>query len=248
MAPLLADIAIRTILASQELAGFVAEVVLADLQAALAARGRGLLVLAGGSTFKEAYRLLAERSRELDWSKVTIVFGDERCVAPDSPDSNFHMASETLLGAIQPAAVLRMEGELPPAEGAVRYAEALRELGGGELPVFDLVLLGMGPDGHVASIFAPSLQSALHSPDLVVVTEPEVTSPPVTRLSLTLPVLNSSRHTLLVAAGEGKASAVAELCGDAAEPYPAAYVRASQGKTELILDTAAAATISPEPA
>ena len=118
----------------------------ADLVAAAIEGGTRTLVLAGGSTPKRAYQLLA--GRPLAWGRVTALFGDERCVAPDDPESNYRMAHETLLDRVHPGSVHRMPGELGAETAAGLYDPIVRGLS-----PLDLVLLGMGPDGHTASLF-----------------------------------------------------------------------------------------------
>ncbi|HYZ81762.1 MAG TPA: 6-phosphogluconolactonase, partial [Solirubrobacteraceae bacterium] len=117
-----------------------------------AARGGSHIVLTGGSTPRVAYERVAEKG--VDWSRATIWFSDERCVPPEHEHSNFGMAQQALLSHVQPKAVHRMGGELGPQDGARDYAQQLDEaFGAGFLPEFDLLLLGLGPDAHVASLF-----------------------------------------------------------------------------------------------
>ena len=127
---------------------------------AIAVRGRFAVVLSGGSTPKASYAVLAtdERAARVDWSRVYVFWGDERCVPPDHPDSNFRMARQALLDRvpIPSGNVHRMRGELDPAQAAADYQQALLRffaISSGDTPSFDLILLGMGDDGHTASLF-----------------------------------------------------------------------------------------------
>ena len=194
-------------------------------EAALSARGRFRWVMTGGSTVLPVYERLAIpplRDR-LEWDHLEIFFSDERCVPPDHRDSNFGMASRTLLDRvpIPCGRIHRMPGEDPnPERAAIQHEHRLREtlgIGRGEAPDFDLVLLGMGADAHVASLF-PGDPQVLVEDRLVVAVEHRRDPPPrVDRLSLTAPALSAGRATLFLVAGERKASAVrAALEGPAA--------------------------------
>ncbi len=152
-------------------------------------RGQAHLALSGGTTPGLTYRLLAQE--EMDWDGVHIWFADERCVGPEHEDSNYRLAAETLLGpaGIDASQVHRMEGELGPEEGAERYtAELERRLGSRVLPVLDLVVLGIGPDGHVASLF-PGADTLRMSDAPACIGISDSPKPPPERLTLSLPVL-----------------------------------------------------------
>ncbi|MGC3998627.1 MAG: 6-phosphogluconolactonase [Anaeromyxobacter sp.] len=208
---------------------------------AVAARGRFTLALAGGSTPRALYERLADpagpyRTR-LPWGQVTVWFGDERCVPPDHPDSNYRMAHQALLRHVAAGAVHRLEGERPPPEAANRYeAHLRRELG--EDPALDLVLLGLGPDGHTASLFpgSPALEERQRW-----VAAPFVPHLGAQRLTLTYPVLDAARAVLFVVSGAEKAPALAQLLSPAAGAplIPAARIRAS-GEQRVLADEAAA--------
>jgi 6-phosphogluconolactonase len=159
--------------------------------------GARTLVLAGGTTPERCYRLLGG---DLPWGRVTVLFGDERCVPADHPDSNYRMAKAALLDRVAPATVHRMPAELGPVEGARLYDSVVRSL------ALDVVLLGLGPDGHTASLFPGD--AALDSEGLVagVTRAPK---PPPERVTLTLKALRSARHVLFLATGADKADAVA---------------------------------------
>jgi 6-phosphogluconolactonase len=212
---------------------------------AVVARGRFVLVLAGGTTPRALYGILAspDRRSRIPWRDTIVLFGDERCVPPDHPDSNYRMAMESLLHRVDiPAnAIHRIEGEDPePARAAARYEEALRRLFPGEAaPRFDVVLLGMGADGHTASLF-PGSSALLETSRWVAVGK--APSPPVDRVTLTLPALRGARRVLFQIGGADKARAAAESFGGLphAVPHPAERVRPDSGSVEVLLDAAAA--------
>jgi 6-phosphogluconolactonase len=198
------------------------------------------LCLSGGSTPKAAYRLLAKRN-DLPWDCVEIFFGDERFVPHDDPDSNYRMAQETLLsgGNVQPRALLAMPTDGTPESCAEAYEEELRQQYGASIldpavPLFDLMLLGLGPDGHTASLIPgqPVLEEKKRWVAPVPRGRDEV------RLTLTYPALQSSRLTVFLVAGADKAEAVAKVrSGDAA--LPAGRLK-PQGDVVWLLDRAAA--------
>ncbi|MBZ5637721.1 MAG: 6-phosphogluconolactonase [Acidobacteriia bacterium] len=212
---------------------------------AVAARGRFSLVLAGGSTPRALYAILASPHVRsvVPWRRTIVLFGDERCVPPDHPDSNFHAADESLLRHVPvlPGAVHRIVAEDPePASAAARYEEELRGLfPGEEAPSFDLVLLGMGADGHTASLFPRTAALDETSRWVAVVRAP---SPPVGRITLTLPALRGARRVLFQIVGADKAWTAAEVFGGLPHPspYPAERVALQSGAVEVLLDEAAA--------
>ncbi|HYY03522.1 MAG TPA: 6-phosphogluconolactonase [Gaiellaceae bacterium] len=211
----------------------VARVVASRL--ARAAREGGNVVLTGGTTPKQAYEQAAKQER--DWSSVELWWGDERCVPPDDSKSNYKLAKDSLLDRIerQPRAVHRMKGELGKDEAAAEYE---RELGDTAL---DLLLLGIGPDGHIASLFpnAPTLRERRR----VVPAEPGF-EPFVDRVTLSLPTLRAAKEILFLLAGSAKADAARRAFVDEpGEHTPASLVRAERGRTTAILDRAAAAAI-----
>ena len=177
-----------------------------------AVRTGGHIALAGGSTPKAAYGRAA--GMDLDWSNATLWFGDERCVPPDDELSNYRMAKEALLDRIEgePPAVKRMPGEKGPNAGASDYERELRETLGEQLPRLDLILLGIGPDVHTASLF-PN-QPAVDVADRAVVGVEEAGMPPqVPRITLTLPMINAARQVVFLIAGEDKSDAVQRAFG-----------------------------------
>ena len=202
---------------------------------ARAAREGGSVVLTGGKTPEQAYQHAAKR--ESDWSRVDLWWGDERCVPPDDDNSNYGMAKRALLDRIDgtPRSVHRIKGELGKTEAAADYEG---ELGDTQL---DLLLLGVGPDGHVASLFpnAPTLRQRR----TVLPAEPGL-EPFVDRVTLSLPALNSAQEVIFLLAGEAKADAAARaFAAEPSEDTPASLVRAKDGKTIAILDRAAAAKL-----
>ena len=199
---------------------------------ALAARGRFRIALAGGSTPRALYAHLAA-ARDLDWARIDVFFGDERSVGPDDPQSNFRMARETLLqpAAVPPENVHRMRGEDPDLESAAFDYETA--LGGPSPPPFDLVLLGMGGDGHTASLFPGS--AALEESHHWVVTDADDLHPHP-RLTVTLPMLASTRLVVFTVSGADKADAFARV--RAGDDLPATRVRAE--RVIWLVDPAAA--------
>ena len=207
---------------------------------AAAAEAGGHIALAGGSTPRTAY----ERAAELgaDWSSATVWFGDERCVPPDHEHSNYAMARSALLDRLSGPApeVRRMRGELGPHGGAQAYERDLREAFGEEVPRLDLVLLGLGPDAHCASLF-PGDDALGERERLVVGVEAPGMAPLVPRITLTLPVVNAAREVLFLVSGADKAGAVARAFGgrrDAAAP--ASLVSPGEGSLTVLLDPRAA--------
>jgi 6-phosphogluconolactonase len=181
-----------------ETAEDVAAAAAADIAEALHEGARSL-VLAGGTTPKRCYELLAHL--EVEWGRVAVLFGDERCVHPDHPDSNYRMARESLLDRVAPATVYRIPGELGPDEAAGAYAHVVAAAA-----PLDVVLLGVGEDGHTASLFPG--HAALKAQGLAVGVR-DAPKPPPQRVTLTLPALQSARRVIILATGAGKADAVA---------------------------------------
>jgi len=207
----------------------------------IAERGRFAVALAGGSTPKVTHEVLArDHAEDVDWSNVHVFFGDERTVPPDHEDSNYRMAREALLDRVPVGSVHRMRGELQPDAAAAAYETDLRQFFGGEA-VLDLVMLGIGDDGHTASLFPET--PALEVTDRLVVANP-VSKLGTTRLTLTAPVLSAARAVNFLVAGEGKAEALREILEGDADPrrYPAKLVRPPGGPTWLV-DRAAARSL-----
>ena len=215
---------------------------------AIETRGRADIALSGGSTPRSLYQLLAtpDFASRSDWAHVHLWFGDERCVGPDDPQSNYHMAREALIShvAIPPENVHRMEGELPPTEAAQRYEEALRatfDLVPGVLPRLDLIWLGLGPDGHTASLFPDT--AALKVEDRLV-TANHVPQLNTDRITLTFPVINAAAVIAFLVAGEDKAARVAQVIeSDRSDPttlLPSQRIAPLEGRLLWLLDMAAA--------
>jgi 6-phosphogluconolactonase len=223
------DVELVVVEDEREVAAVVAE------RLARAAREGGNIVLTGGKTPEQAYKEAAKRAP--DWSNAHVWWGDERCVPPDDEKSNYGMAKRTLLERLEraPRSVHRIKGELGKDEAAADYE---RELGDTQL---DLLLLGVGPDGHVASLFpnAPTLRQRKR----VLPAEPGL-EPFVDRVTLSLPALCSAREIVFLLSGESKADAAARaFAADPSPDTPASLVRARGGRTVAILDRAAAAKL-----
>jgi 6-phosphogluconolactonase len=197
---------------------------------AAAARAGGSISLAGSNTPRRAYALLAAETG-IDWSQVHIWFGDERCVPPDDDDSNYRMAYETLISRIDiPGAnVHRIHGEDDPDAAAAAYSA---EIAGVSL---DLALLGLGPDGHTASLFPDS--TALDVRDRLAVAV-RASKPPPRRITLTFPVFERAAAVLILAPGESKAEAIAAVLRGPDPHYPASLLPAD--RTTILTDAAGA--------
>lgn len=237
---------VRILPDATQLADAACAYVLERARKAIAARGRFTLVLTGGSTPKLLYQQLALHG-DLPWDQVEILFGDERAVPPEHKDSNAGMARAALTGHpfISPNRVHRMRGELPAREAALDYEATLRRLfPGDDLPRFDLLLLGLGTDGHIASLFPHS--RALDE-SRAWVTDNWVEKLSVERITLTYPVLNAASDTLFLVAGADKAWAVHEALAGQAAPrdVPVRGIHPSSGKLTFMVDQAAAAQLSP---
>jgi 6-phosphogluconolactonase len=209
---------------------------------AIATRGRFSFALSGGSTPKALYQLLASPAwkERFDWQNIDIFFGDERAVSPDDALSNFKMADEALLQHV-PARVFRMEGEREDLESAARdYETKIRSLGG---PI-DVILLGLGDDGHTASLFPHSPQ--LKATAWVVATPEASMQPHVRRLTFTFPLINSARYIWFLASGAGKAERLKEVLEGSknVDTLPSQGVQALDGELKWFLDEAAAKLVA----
>lgn len=217
----------------QDLAEAAAEMFVEEAARSIREEGRFTVALAGGSTPKALYELLATGHQDvLDWSRIHVFFGDERTVPPDHEDSNYRMAYEALLSHVPVGSVHRMRGELDPREAATLYEEELKAFFDGP-PGFDLVLLGIGEDGHTASLFPRT--PALDVSDRWVVENP-VEKLGTARITLTLPAINGSRTVVFLVSGEGKAEALKEILEGDADPhdYPAKLVRPASGPVWMV--------------
>ncbi len=211
-------------------------------------RGRFCVVLAGGNTPKSLYSLLAgPAGNSLPWDKICFFWGDERHVPPDHPDSNYRMAYDAMLSKLpaRPENIFRIPAEQSDAKvAASAYEQTLNEffhLQAGAFPRFDLILLGMGPDGHTASLFPGT--SALHEKDRLAVAN-WVENFKTFRITLTLPVLNQSACVIFLVSGDDKASALREVFEEMGEPLPAKLVRPLDGRLLWLVDRAAAGALS----
>ncbi len=203
-----------------------------------AASPDGHLALTGGSTVQPAYEQAADLPG--DWGRTTLWWGDERCVAPDDPRSNYALARDALIARLDPPPrVERIEGERGPEAGAELYERALCATLGDAAPVFDLLLLGLGPDGHCASLFPGAAELAV-TDRWVVGVERAGLEPFVPRVSLTLPALTSARETLFLGIGADKADAVRRAFGAAGDDVPARRVAEGATGVTALLDAAAA--------
>jgi 6-phosphogluconolactonase len=237
---------IQTLPSVDELVRYAADrfVVLCD--AAIAERGRFLFSLAGGSTPKVLYALLAspEYASRIDWTKVHVLFGDERAVPPTDERSNFRMAQETLFNHVPLPAenIHRMRGELEDLNQAAReYGLLVQELG----TSLDLCLLGMGPDGHTASLFphTPGLHETKHR---VIATGPASLQPHVPRLTLTFRTINAAREIWMLVTGADKAERLKNVLNGYidADEQPVQGVMPESGKLVWLLDQVAANRLS----
>ncbi len=210
-------------------------------------RGQFFVALAGGTTPAGLYIRLHAPPYELDleWNKTQIFFTDERCVGPEDSASNFRMAHEALLQRVymKPEKyVHRIKGELGPDKAAEDYEAELKKIFGRGTPCFDLVLLGIGSDGHTASLF-PGTQAVTETGRNVVgVPEHEIK-----RVSITLPVINNARNIMFMATGTAKAEVIAEVLEEGnPKSLPAGLVSPREGRLIWLLDTRAASGFTPE--
>jgi 6-phosphogluconolactonase len=210
---------------------------------AAASRGRFSAALSGGSSPGRLYKLLAGepyRTR-IPWDQVHLFWGDERCVPPGDPGSNYHLAEGTLISQvpIPPENVHRMRGELEPGAAAQAYDRELQEFFCGPRPRFDLVLLGLGEDGHTASLFpdSPILAEVEH---LVAPAVALYQDRPAQRMTLTLPAINTARQVLFLVSGSAKAQIVQAVLEDPTGQLPAQCIRPTAGRLIWLLDAAAA--------
>jgi 6-phosphogluconolactonase len=229
----------------EELAEAAARDFVARAEDTINERGRFAVTLAGGSTPKATYEALAQGyADKLDWSRVHVFFGDERTVHPDDEDSNYRMVRETLLSRVRVGSVHRMRCELPPSEAAAAYERELREFfeASDEPPSFDRILLGLGEDGHTASLFPET--SALEVTDRWVVANP-VLKLEAMRLTLTVPVINAAKAVTFLVAGENKAETLQEILEGDADPRgcPAKFIRPEGGDLTWMVDRAAAGSL-----
>jgi 6-phosphogluconolactonase len=226
----------------------VADAFISDAQQAIDERGAFFVALAGGKTPKETYQLLGQEPRRsrIDWNRVQVFFGDERCVPPTDDQSNYKMANDALLRAVDIPQdnIHRMRGEDDPTQAAADYAsELIRVMG--KMPRFDLIMLGMGADGHTASLF-PGADPRADQDHLVRTAYVEKLN--AHRLTLTPLVINSARHVIIATEGLPKAPALYAVLKGPYDPtvHPIQIVAPAQGRLTWYVDRAAAAELSPK--
>jgi 6-phosphogluconolactonase len=203
----------------------------------------GQVVVTGGSTPRSAYEQAA--LRRSDWSDLALWFTDERCVPPDHEHSNYGMVKAALLDRVEGGTpdVHRMQGELGPDDGAQAYEAELGAAFGERTPVMDVVMLGLGPDGHVCSLFPNDAALGERERRVAGVEVPGM-APVVPRVTLTLPVVNAAREVVFLVTGEDKAGAAARAFSGAPDPVvPGSLVEPESGALVAILDAAAAARL-----
>ncbi|MCU1318815.1 MAG: 6-phosphogluconolactonase [Edaphobacter sp.] len=222
---------------------------------AVEARSLARIAISGGTTPKAMFALLADPAqpfvRQVPWDKIDLYWVDERCVPPDHADSNYRMTKEALLSKVplQTERIHRMEGELEPEVAAARYESTIRnsfKLEGAETPTFDLILLGMGDDGHTASLFPHT--EALNDMTHIVVAN-HVPQKDTWRITLTWPVINQGREVVFLIEGAAKAQILHDVLLGPYQPdtYPSQIIRPVSGRLTLLLDSAAATKL-PAPA
>jgi 6-phosphogluconolactonase len=220
---------------------------------AASARGVARVAISGGTTPKAMFALLAAEpfASQVPWDKLDLFWVDERCVPPDHADSNYRMTKEALLSKVPLSVdrIHRMEGELAPEVAAARYESTIRNafrLEGAQTPTFDLILLGMGDDGHTASLFphTEGLNDLTH-----IVIANHVPQKDTWRITLTSPVINQGREVAFLIEGAAKAQVLHDVLLGPFQPdtYPSQIIRPASGRLTLLLDSAAAAKL-PEPA
>ena len=228
-----------------------AEYIATALEQAVAVRGQARIAISGGATPKAVFELLADPAQpfltRIPWAHTQLFWVDERCVPPTDEESNYGMTKTAMLDTVPlPAAnIHRMEGELDPEEAASRYESEIRntfKLEGAETPTFDLVILGLGPDGHTASLFPHT--EGLNEMSRIVMAN-HVPQKDVWRLTLTWPVITQGRQVAFLIEGADKADMVQTVFAGAYDPetYPAQLIRPASGKLTLLLDQAAAAKL-----
>jgi 6-phosphogluconolactonase len=207
-------------------------------EAAVSQRGQFSVALSGGNTPRTVYSLLAGEHKELPWHGIHVFFGDERHVPPDHPESNFRMAGEALLSKvpIPEQNIHRIHAEMDAVDAAHQYDDELRRffhLTGHDWPRFDLVLLGLGDDGHTASLF-PGSSALSDLSNRVAATWVEKLQ--TFRITLTYPVLNHAAEVLFLVSGENKAQILSEVLRPGANKYPAQLVQPADGRLLWLVD------------
>lgn len=237
-----------------ELARATAEHMVRSIEGAVAARGVARIAISGGSSPTPVFALLADPDRlyrlQIPWDRLRVFWVDERCVPPDSPNSNYGNARKALLDMVPlaPEQVVRIEGEREPDEAAARYEAAIRgqfRLEGAELPIFDLIHLGMGEDGHTASLFPHT--AALNEMGRIAVANFVPQQKLNHRVTLTWPVINAGREVFFLIQGKDKAEPLGRVLQGPYDPetLPSQLIRPQNGRLLFLLDDAAAAKLPP---
>jgi 6-phosphogluconolactonase len=222
------------------------------IRVAVSARGFARIAISGGGSPKPVFSLLADPQEPyrgaIPWDRLWVFWVDERCVPPDHPDSNYRAARELLLTKVPlpEDQVIRIEGELEPEEAAARYESAIRgqfRLEGAEVPIFDIIHLGMGDDGHTASLFPHT--EGLHEMGRVAIANHVPQQTQSWRVTLTWPVINAAREVFFLIDGEKKANPVERVLTGAYDPetLPSQLIQPRSGRVLFLLDTAAAAQL-----
>ena len=234
---------IRSFKDLEGLSHHAAEIFVEQAARAIQERDRFLVALNGGSTPARLFHLLAANTRDqVDWSRVYVFWGDERCVPPDDPGSNYGQAKEILLDhvAVPINNIHRVKGELDPVTASTEYAQTLKLFAEDhlEFPRFDLVYLGMGEDGHTASLFPGS---AVNVTEAVIPVTANYQDRPANRVTMTQIVLNQARIVIFMATGEKKANTLAEVLSDRYNPelYPAQRIDPKAGRLIWLVDEGA---------
>ncbi len=229
--------AIRAVIVPEDPVEFAKNFFLEAAKKASEKNGIFTVALSGGSTPKALYAELKECKDLLDWSKVLLFFSDERTVPPTDPESNYHMAIAAGFDSlpIPKANIFRMEGEKDPKKGAKKYEKAIKKYVVNES--FDLVLLGMGDDGHTASLFPGT--KALNETSKIVM-ENEVPQKNTARITFTYPLLRKAQNILFLATGEAKAEMVEKVLHDEKDTFPSGRVVSDHSKVLWILDKGSA--------
>ena len=240
---------------AEDVAQLSAQLFADSVIAAVQARGVARIAISGGSTPKAVFELLANPTAQflttIPWAKLQLFWVDERCVPPDNHESNFLMTKTAMLDEVPlpPENIHRMEGELDPEEAASRYEAEIRnafKLEGAQTPTFDLIMLGLGPDGHTASLF-PHTEGLNEMARIVIANH--VPQKDTWRISLTWPVITQGRAVAFEIVGKDKAEMVRTVWAGKYDPetWPAQLIRPASGKLTLLLDTAAAAQLPGPP-
>jgi 6-phosphogluconolactonase len=237
----------------QQLSRAAAEYFLATTQAAVRAHGVARVAISGGNTPRPVFELLANPAEKfvsaMPWAQMEVYWVDERMVPPDNKDSNYRMTCEAMLDkvSLSPDRIFRIEGELEPEEAAARYESAIRNhlrLEGAQGPRFDLLALGMGDDGHTASLFPHT--DAINEMIRIAVAN-HVPQKDTWRVTLTWPVINEANEVFFLIAGRDKAQPLHDVLLGKYDPetLPSQLIRPSNGKLLLLLDTEAASMLPP---